>query len=297
MSLITYPLDNVEYTADDAALFHATRTTGIHTGNDFAFSVRGSDNTVMLGPGIAWMNIGRFKGVVTALKVETPVDAGLPDPVYPRIDHVILKYDANKNAIDPVIKSGTAGSNPQPPTRSMTEALYEIHLIRIRREPGAVSISAADITDLRLDPNWCGLMAESVTNVDTESINRNVQQILTEVKQETSAVLTSINKELEDLQAGAGVELRKLQFTDTVVPVSAFVFGSPSRNFPYWAAVNLPNVIDSMIPEVYFTDDDAESGNYSSVPETYNGGIYIKAASPPETDLSIPTIICWRGNA
>ena len=97
MAMQTYPLDDIDYSGDDAALFHCTRTTGIYGEDDFSFSVTGADNIVKLEPGLAWMRISRFKGLVTALKQETDVDMGLPDSVYPRIDRVILQFDANRN--------------------------------------------------------------------------------------------------------------------------------------------------------------------------------------------------------
>ena len=188
MTLTTYPLDEVDYLGADAALFHCTRTTGIYAGDDFSFSVTGADNIVTLQPGIAWMRISRFKGLVAAMKLETNVDVGLPDPVFPRIDRVVLQFDANKNDTEVVVKRGSASSNPNPPARSMTEAIYEIHLLEVRREPGAVAITAANITDLRLDPASCGLMADSVTSVDTSAIHNQVTALIDELRREIQGV-------------------------------------------------------------------------------------------------------------
>ena len=188
MTLVTYPLDNTDYSMEDAALFHCTRTTGIYADNDFTFSVSGADNTIALGVGIAWMRMSRFKGVVAALKTETAVNLGLPDPVYPRIDHVVIQYDANKNVTEIVVKNGTAASNPQPPERSTSEALYEIHLAEVRREPGATAVTARNVTDLRLNENYCGIMAESVTKVDTAAINAQVTALIQALQAEIDAV-------------------------------------------------------------------------------------------------------------
>ena len=60
MSLITYPLDNKDYEAQDAELFHCTRTSGIFDGDDFACSVNGADNYVTVGIGIGWIRNSAF---------------------------------------------------------------------------------------------------------------------------------------------------------------------------------------------------------------------------------------------
>ena len=49
-----------------------------------------------------------------------------------------------------------------------------------------------------------------------------------------------------------------------------------------------------MVPEVIFGPAEAASGNFCPVAVTYDGGVYIYAASVPEGDVTIPTILCWR---
>lgn len=182
MTLITYPLDDCDYSADDAALFHCTRTSGIFASDDFSFSVSGSDNTVRIGPGIAWMRINKFKGLVAALKNEVVVDLGLPDSVYPRIDRAVLQYNANTRDTTVVVKRGVPRSNPLPPDRSTEEALYELHLLEVLRKPAAAAVKPENVTDLRFDSSCCGLMADSVTNVDTSAINAQVMALISELR-------------------------------------------------------------------------------------------------------------------
>ena len=50
-----------------------------------------------------------------------------------------------------------------------------------------------------------------------------------------------------------------------------------------------------MIPEVVLGVADAIDGNFAPVAATYNGGVYLYAASAPESAITIPTIICWKG--
>lgn len=182
MTLITYPLDDCDYSADDAALFHCTRTSGIFASDDFSFSVSGSDNTVRIGPGIAWMRINKFKGLVAALKNEVVVDLGLPDSVYSRIDRVVLQYNANTRDTTVVVKRGAPRSNPLPPDRSTEEALYELHLLEVLRKPAAAAVKPENVTDLRFDSSCCGLMADSVTKVDTSAINAQVMALISELR-------------------------------------------------------------------------------------------------------------------
>ncbi len=70
---------------------------------------------------------------------------------------------ANKNQTDIVVKSGTAATSPQPPEVVRTESLYELHLYHVYRAAGSTVVSVADVTDLRLNSEYCGMMADSVT--------------------------------------------------------------------------------------------------------------------------------------
>lgn len=296
MTLATYPLDNIDYAADDAALFHSTRTTGIFADDDFTYSLSGADNTIKLGVGLAWMRLARFKGIVTALKTETSVDMGLPDSVYPRIDHVVLQYDANQNNTQIVVKSGAAASSPLPPERATSEALYEIHLLRVRREPGATAVTAKDVTDLRLNAEYCGLMADAVTRVDTSGINAQVTALIEKLRLDLAAVEAETYYASKDY-VGTTAELKKLQFSSVLVPIASFVSDTTYADYPYRAAVALSGVVSTMIPEVIFGLSDAVGGNFAPVAESYNGGVYVYAGSPPDAAITIPTIILWRSNA
>lgn len=188
MAITVYPLNDIDYTAEDVAVYNSTRTSGIYAGDDFSISLTGADNTISIDVGLAWMRLSKFNGVAVALKAKTSIDMGIPDATYPRIDALVLQFDANKNGAEIVSKSGTASSNPQPPVLSQTEALYELHLLHVLRKPGATSITAADVTDLRMDEAYCGLMADSVTRVDTTAINAQISELINQLREELAAV-------------------------------------------------------------------------------------------------------------
>ena len=184
MVLETYPLNDVDYSAESAELFHCTRNSGIYSGDDFDYSVTGADNIFTLGAGLGWIRNSKFSGKVVAMRTAATLDLGLPDPVYPRIDAIVIQFDANKNGTECVVKQGLAASAPAAPIVSRSESFYELHLYHVRRDPGAAAVPVSNITDLRLDPNYCGLMADSVTQINTDAIAAQVYGLIEELRQE-----------------------------------------------------------------------------------------------------------------
>lgn len=163
--LTTYPLNDVEYSAEDVELYNCTRESGVFAGDDFDVSVSGVDTMASINPGIGWIRPSRFSGKVIALTSAESVDMGVSDPVYPRIDAIVLQFDANKNATNVLVKQGSASSVPAAPEVVRTSAVYELHLYHVNRGAGSTVVTETDITDLRKDRKYCGLMADSVTNV------------------------------------------------------------------------------------------------------------------------------------
>lgn len=183
MAFITYPLNNIDYTAEDAELFHCTRTSGIWAEDSFPISVTGADNNVTIGTGIAWINNEEFSGKVAALKSAEVLDLGIANSTHPRIDVIAIQYSANNNATDVVIKKGTPATNPVRPAIVRSGAVYELYLASIYRPAGATAITASNITDLRMDTTVCGLMADSVTKVDMDAIRAQLIGLVEELEE------------------------------------------------------------------------------------------------------------------
>lgn len=174
MAIITYPLNNIEYTAEDAELYHATRTSGVFANDDFPITVSGDGNVVTIGEGIGWIRNSKFSGKVVANKAEMPLDLGLPHATYPRIDSVVLQFNANANASEIIVKNGTAQTNPMPPEVVRTESIYELHLYHVYREAGAASVTTSDVTDLRSDSAYCGIMSDDVTMLGDDYVRKDM---------------------------------------------------------------------------------------------------------------------------
>ncbi|MBQ3089510.1 MAG: hypothetical protein IJD21_02995 [Oscillospiraceae bacterium] len=188
MAIVTYPLNQIDYTAEDAELYCCTRASGIYAGDDFSCSVTGADNTVTIAPGLAWIRNSRFSGKVAALKSAMALELSLPDSVWPRIDAVVLRFDANSNRTELIVKTGVAASNPAAPQLSRTTAIYELCLFEIYRNPGSTVVTSADVTDRRLSAEHCGLMADAVTRVDTDAISAQLYALIDQLRAEIAGV-------------------------------------------------------------------------------------------------------------
>ena len=183
MAIITYPLNNIEYTAEDVELYLATRTSGVFANNDFPITVSGDGNIVTIGEGIGWIRNSKFSGKVVANKAEMPLNLGLPHATYPRIDAVVLQFNANSNSSEIIVKNGTAQTNPTPPEVVQTESVYELHLYHVYRPAGAASVTVSNVTDLRLNENYCGLLRDGVTRIPTDQLQNQVNALLEQLRQ------------------------------------------------------------------------------------------------------------------
>lgn len=183
MAIITYPLNNINYTAEDAELYLATRTSGVFANDDFPVTVPGDGNIVTIGEGIGWIKNSKFSGKVVANKAEMSLDLGLPHATYPRIDAVVLQFSANSNATEIIVKNGTAQTNPVPPEVVRTESVYELHLYHVYRPAGAASVTVSNVTDLRLNEQYCGLLRDGVTRIPTDQLQNQVNALLDQLRQ------------------------------------------------------------------------------------------------------------------
>lgn len=290
--------------AEDVMRWHHGRTSGVFAAGSNA-SVQALSTpgmAVEVSDGTGWMaNSGR-NGIVwwidnesvDGAKLQLVIDAA--DGVLNRIDRVIVEWKTTNYVDYPEVKilKGAKSGRAAAPVLTNNSTIRQISLARISIAAGTTAITASMITDERLDASVCGLVTEKV-GIDTSTMQSQFSTLLQETQAQATSVLDSINRELADLEAGTAVELKKLLFTDTSVPVSAFVADSTYQDYPFRAAIALTGVLDTMIPEVVLGVADAIDGNFAPVAATYNGGVYLYAASVPESAITIPTIICWKG--
>lgn len=169
----SFPLENTVYTAEDASLWFATRTSGVHASDQLG--VTASDGlTVNVGVGVAWLKYADFAGVSYANTEVKMLQLATANANYPRIDRVVIRYSKSESRVYLAVKSGTAASSPAAPDVTRNSDTYEISLAQIRVDANAASISASNITDERLNNTVCGLMTDGVTPFVTEDSESEV---------------------------------------------------------------------------------------------------------------------------
>ena len=279
------------------------RTSGVFGAeNNLAMTVVQDSMSIQISDGVGWLSNENGDGIVFWNDSEQTNGSKLTlthdvaDGVLDRIDRIVVTWETTNYVALPTISvlKGTASSTPVPPALTNNNIQRQISLAKVHIPAGTVSLLASMVTDERLDPSVCGIVTETV-KIDTSTIYDRVNKALTDVDNQSKAVLDAIQKELADLEAGTAVELKKLQFNNVSVSKGSFVSDTTFQDFPYRASIALEGVIENMIPEVVLSVDDASSGNFAPVTESYNGGVYLYAGSPPDTGITIPTIICWRG--
>ena len=295
-SIKSFPNNQDEYVGAEYVMkwLHG-RTSGVFgaNGNAAVAALDTPGMAVTVSDGVGWMSNGNGDGVVwwndseavNTSKLQLSIDAA--DGVLNRIDRIIVEWKTTNYVDLPEIKvlKGSVSSTAKAPDLTNNGTVRQISLARITVNAGVTAITASMITDERLDTGVCGLVTDWVS-IDTSMMHSQFE-----------ALLAAIQKELADLESGTAFELNKLQFSNVSVSAVDFVSDTTYQDFPYRAGVALSGVIESMIPEIVLSVEDATSGNFAPVAESYNGGVYLYATSAPESDITIPTIIAWRGNS
>lgn len=127
--------------------------------------VANDDMTVTVKPGKAWIN-----GYILINDDDYILQLDPADGVLNRIDRVVARYDTTDREIRLQIKKGTPASSPVDPGLQRDADAYELGLADIYIGKGAISISQANITDLRFNNNYCGIVKGTVDQIDTTNL-------------------------------------------------------------------------------------------------------------------------------
>ena len=168
--IVLYPANGFDFDAADVAAYLAGRTSGVFSSaEDFPVTAAGG-LTVTVGAGRGWVHPSRFTGYSITKREADTLALPLADQALPRIDRIVMRYDAGARAASLQVLQGTASSTPTAPAISRTELIYDLCLAEITRPAGSTSITTGQITDTRLDEALCGIVRDSVTGIPTDEL-------------------------------------------------------------------------------------------------------------------------------
>ena len=185
------------------------RTSGVFGAENNLAVTAGNGLQVQVSDGVGWLSNYAGDGVVFWNDSKETSGANLvlgvdmSDPVYTRIDRVVVTWDTVDYAAKPRIEilKGTSSNTPTAPALTNNTLKRQISLAKITIPAAISAITSANITDERLDASVCGLVTGGVA-VDTDVMQAQF-----------SAFLEDIKKELDALHAGTDVMTKSVYDT------------------------------------------------------------------------------------
>lgn len=188
MAIITYPLNGIDYDAENAETYLCTRTSGVYSADgNFQASVTG-DRQVTISTGLAWIRNTAAAG--KSVYVSEPVSVNIPmaDGTRDRLDRIVLRFDKAANRSEIVVKQGEPSSAAVAPSVERTELIYELGLCVVLCKAGSTLVDISDVTSTLLDESVCGLMRDGVTGIPTAQLQEQAEALIDELRRVITGV-------------------------------------------------------------------------------------------------------------
>ena len=205
LAIVAFPLDNTEYTASAMGAFLATRTRGVYSADDSLAVTANGNMTVTVGPGLAWLKASDYWGLAVCSEAAATLTVPTASSSAKRMDAVCLRLDKTGNKAELIVKPGTPAAMPVLPPLQRNDSYDEIYLASISLAAGQVAVSAADITDLRLNEDYCGLMRDGVTGIPTAQLSA-----------QADALMAQLREAIQAASSGEGVSVYTHQKSGTI---------------------------------------------------------------------------------
>lgn len=231
---------------DFAEYFNSFVSNGVFPNPSNNLQVMSSNNmTVILSPGKAWINGYIYINTTDLIQAVDVADGALN-----RIDRLVLKFDTLNRNIKAVIKKGAFASSPVAPSLQRDADAYELGIADIYIAKGATSITQANITDLRLNNDYCGIV-NSIMQADTTTLLNQYTQGFetkkTEFEQAFNVWFATIQAALDGDTAGNLLNLINNHKDDNTLHKTANI---PMTNYALPAiggAINATDTINQAI--------------------------------------------------
>lgn len=184
--IVLYPANGFDFDAADVAAYLAARASGVFSSaEDFPVTAAGGLK-ITVGAGRGWVHPSRFTGYSITKREADTLTMPLADPSLPRIDRIVMRYDAGARAASLQVLQGTASSTPTAPAISRTELIYDLCLAEITRPAGSTAVTTGQITDTRLDEKLCGIVRDGVTGIPTDELLAAAKERIGELEEKAT---------------------------------------------------------------------------------------------------------------
>lgn len=195
--IVLYPANGYDFDAADVAAYLAGLTSGVFSSaEDFPVTAAGGLK-VTVGAGRGWVHPSRFTGYSITKRESDTLTMPLADPSLPRIDRIVMRYDAGARAASLQVLQGTASSTPTAPAISRTELIYDLCLAEITRPAGSTAVTTGQITDTRLDEKLCGIVRDGVTGIPTDELLAAAKERIGELEEKATTSAAAAKDSVE----------------------------------------------------------------------------------------------------
>lgn len=119
--------------------------------------------SVKVAPGTGWIK-GHYLTVPD--NMDEVIAVPVANPSLPRIDSIIMALNNTDRDMKLYVRSGTAAASPTAVTLQRDADVWELELAQITVAAGAGNITQQAITDMRTDPDRCGIVTGIIDQFD-----------------------------------------------------------------------------------------------------------------------------------
>lgn len=229
-----------------------------------------------------------------------------------RIDRIVARLDFTDKSIKLAIKKGTAQGNPVAPELQRDYDIYEIGLADIRVNANVIEIAQENITDLRLNTELCGIVANQLQHVDTTTIFNQYMDWLERIMQEGEEKLIKAEEEFEKNFNTWFQTVQNILDGDVAGNLLNLINSNALRcktitlNQANWTENQEAEIFEYTLKDITVTSNHLVQGHMdlknqekmtNGYIETFDGGYKIITSEQPEEDVTMNVSIQKGGDA
>ena len=228
-----------------------------------------------------------------------------------RIDRIVARLDFTTKDIQIKIKKGTPLGNPVATELQIDYGIYELGLADIRVNANAIEITQENITDLRLNTELCGVVANQLQHVDTttlfnqyeawfERVTGKAETDLENMQQQFESSFNTWFQTVQDILDGntAGHLLNLINANTQAITANTPVYDTLTLLSTNWVQNGDKyeyTVEDSSITEDHcvncYPDIDNQAKISNAETDSYNGGFKVITLELPTEDITTTVVV------